>query len=109
MNWHEVVDERSYEMHQVVADVLRRDPARLQLVLDWIDGRMGDPQYSEHSKDALREWLHVIQTEGLAGVLKVLSDRNEDTTRLRQNSPFAIIMPQDVRKRILRRYEALRA
>ncbi len=109
MNWHEVVDERSYEMHQVVADVLRRDPGKLQLVVGWIDGRMADPEYSVHSKDSLQEWLDVIHAEGLNGVLKVLSDRSEDTTRMRQNSPFAIIMPQDDRMRILRRYEARRA
>ena len=109
MNWHEVVDERSYEMHQVVADVLRRDPGKLQLVLGWIDERMADPDYSVHSKDALQEWLDVVRSEGLPGVLRVLSGRGEDTTRMRQNSPFAVIMPQDDRMRILRRYEALRA
>ena len=109
MNWHEAVDERSYEMHQVVADVLRRDPGKLQLVLGWIDARMADPEYSEHSKDSLQEWLDVIHTEGPDGVLRVLSDRSEEPTRLRQNSPFAIIMPQDDRMRILRRYEAFRA
>ena len=96
-------------MDKVVADVLRREPAKLQLVLGWIDERMADPEYSEQSKDALREWLDVIRLEGLDGALRVLSDQGEDATRMRQSSPFAIIMPQDERMRILRRYEALRA
>ena len=108
MNWHEVIDRRNYEMDQVIAGVLRHDPGKLQLVLSWIDDRMADPEYSVHSKDALQEWLEVIQTKGLDGVLEVLSDRGEDATRMRQSSPFAVIMPQDERRRILGRYESLR-
>jgi hypothetical protein len=37
-----------------------------------------------------------------------LNDRTEEGKRMRQNSPFAAIMPQEERLRILRRYEALR-
>ena len=109
MNWHEVIDKRSYEMHQVVAGVLRRDPGKLQLVLAWIDERMADPGYCENSKDALQEWLDVIRAKGLDGVLELLADQSENATRMRQSSPFAVIMPQDERSRILRRYASLRA
>ena len=108
MNWHEVIDERSYEMHQVVADVLRRDPAKLEMVTAWIERFMGDPDYSIHSKDALSEWLDIIKARGLTGVLEKLAERSEDATRMRQSSPFAVIMPQDERMRILRKYEAFR-
>ena len=109
MNWHEVIDRRNYEMDQVIARVLQGDPGKLQLVIEWIDVRMADPNYSENSKDALQEWLDVIQAKGLEGVFAVLADRGEDATRMRQSSPFAVIMPQDERSRILRRYESLRA
>ena len=108
MNWHQIIDERSYEMDQVVADVLRRAPARLDAVVSWIEARLADPEYSEHSKDALTEWLGLIKARGLAGVLEKLADHSEDAVRMRQSSPFAVIMPQDERQRILRRYEALR-
>ena len=108
MNWHQVIEERSYEMHQVVAELLRRDPAKLHDVVGWIEQRMADPEYSIHSKDALREWLDLIKANGLAGVLEKLADRSEDAFRMRHSSPFAVIMPQDERKRILSRYEALR-
>jgi len=108
MNWHEFIDERSYEMDQVVADVLRRDSGKLQLVLAWIDKRMADPGYSDQCKDALKEWLDLVRSEGLDGLLRKLSERSDDATRMRQSSPFACIMPQDERMRILRRYEALR-
>jgi hypothetical protein len=108
VNWHQVIEERSYEMDQVVADVLRREPAKLDLVVAWIEQRLADPDYSEHSKNALSEWLDLIHSRGLPGVLERLSDRSEDAFRMRQSSPFAVIMPQDERRRILRRYEALR-
>ena len=109
MNWHEVIDERNYEMHQVIADLLRRDPAKLQRANRWIDRRMADPEYSVQLKGALREWLDLMEGEGLEGVLRVLTDRDEDATRMRQSSPFACLMPQDERTRIMRRYESLRA
>ena len=108
MNWHEVIDERSYEMHQVVADVLRRDPSKLELVVAWIERFLSDPDFDIHSKDDLQEWLDVIRLRGLPGALEALSDRSEEGVRMRQNSPFAVVMPQEERLRILHRYEALR-
>ncbi len=95
-------------MDQVVAEVLKRDPSKLDRVLAWIEERLNDPEYSGHSKDALTEWRELIQVEGLIGLLKKLADRSEDALRMKQSSPFAIIMPQGERGRILRRYEAFR-
>ena len=108
VNWHEIIEERSFEMDQVVSDVLRRDPAKLDRVVDWIERRLVDPDYSVHSKDALAEWLDLIMARGLDGVLEKLADRSEDAFRMRHSSPFAVVMPQEERRRILRRYEALR-
>src|SRR5947209_8562154 len=95
-------------MHQVVAEILRGDPAKLDMVVGWIEARLADPDYSIHSKDALQEWLDLIRARGVSGVLEKLADRSEDAFRMRHSSPFAVIMPQDERMRILRRYETLR-
>ncbi len=108
MNWHEIIEKRSYEMHQVVAQVLRSDPSKLDVVVAWIERFLADPDYSTSSKEALSEWLNLIRTQGLPGVLETLSDTSENGCRMRHSSPFAVIMPQDERQRILRRYEALR-
>ena len=108
MNWHELIEERGFEMHQVVADELRHDPAKLDLVVGWIQERLADPDYSSHLKCALQEWLDLVHARGLPGVLEKLAERSEDGFRMRHSSPFAVIMPQDERRRILRRYEALR-
>ena len=56
----------------------------------------------------MQEWLDLIRARGLPGVVEKLADRSEDAFRMRHSSPFAVIMPQDERMRILRRYEALR-
>jgi len=109
VNWHEVIDERSLELHRVVARELRADPSKLELVVAWIERFLADPDYSIHSKDALTEWLDLIRSQGLPGVLAALEDHSEEGQRMRQSSPFAVIMPQEERQRILARYETLRA
>jgi hypothetical protein len=108
MNWHEIIDERNYEMDQVIAELLRNDPAKLQVAISWIEQKLVQPDYSIHSKDALKEWLELMRSRGLEGVLDVLNDRGEEATRIRQNSPFAVLMPEDKRQEILRRYETRR-
>lgn len=109
MSWHEVIDERSYEMHRVIADILREDPTKLDLAVEWIERLVSDPEYSVHSKDALQEWLGLIRSGGVAAVLSVLEDPGENAIRLRHTSPFAVLMPQDKRTEILRRHEARRS
>jgi hypothetical protein len=108
VNWHEVIDERSLELHSVVARELRTDPGKLDLVVAWIEKFLADPEYSIHSKDALTEWLDLIRARGLPGVLEALTDRSEEGQRMRQSSPFAVIMPQDERARIFAKHEARR-
>lgn len=108
VNWHEVLDEQALEMDAVIARELRATPAKLDLAVAWIERFLADPDYSVHSKDALAEWLELIRLRGLPGVLEALADRSGEGQRLRQSSPFAVIMPQDERRKILARYEAHR-
>ena len=108
MNWHQVIDERSYEMHQVIAEVLRRSPGKIALVSAWIGRMMRNPDYSDQNKEALKEWVEVIEANGVEGVLRVLDDRGEKATEMRQNTPFAVLMPQEKRLEILEKYEARR-
>jgi hypothetical protein len=108
MNWHEVIDERALEMDAVIGHELRANPAKLQLAVEWIEKFTADPAYSVQSKDALTEWLNLTHTRGLPGVLDALGDRSEEGRRMRQNSPFAVLMPQDERREILAKYEARR-
>jgi hypothetical protein len=108
VNWHEVMDERSYQMDQVIVAILRGEPSKLDQVKAWIERFLADPDYSQHSKDDLREWLDIIQSRGLNGVIAILQDQGEKSARMRQNSPFAVLMPEEDRLRILRQYETRR-
>lgn len=107
MNWHEVIDQRSLDLHRVVARDLRADPAKLDLVIAWIERFVDNPEYSPHARDSLTEWVAIIH-QGLSKVLDVLEDDSEEGQRLRQSSPFAVIIPPEERARIFSRYEALR-
>lgn len=108
MNWHEVIDERSLELHSVIARELRADPAKLELVAAWIQRALARPGCSESTQVALGEWLAIIQ-EGLPAVLAAIEDRSDEGQRLRQSTPFAVLMPQDERARIFSKYESRRA
>ena len=108
VNWHQVIDDRNYEMDQVIAKELRESPERLVLVMNWIERKLADAVYSEQNKNALREWKEIIEVEGLDGVLDQLTDRSEEGDRLRQSAPFSILMPESKRQDILKRYESLR-
>ena len=107
VNWHDVIDERSLEMDRVIARELRANPARLGLVAQWIQRFLAKPDYPEHLKDALMEWMEIIH-QGLPRVLEALADFTEEGRRRRQNSPFAVLMPQEERQRILKKYESYR-
>ncbi|MCB1079552.1 MAG: hypothetical protein KDM63_01880 [Verrucomicrobiae bacterium] len=106
MNSHQLIDERCYEMNQVIARLLRDDPSKLSIVLEQIDRRLADPDYSESLKRCVSEWREII-VRGVEAVLTVLADRSDEGTRLRHNSPFAILMPQDERMEILQRYQEI--
>ena len=108
VNWHQIKDQRSREMHQVIANILRASPDTLRLAERRIEARLSDPRYSEQSKDAMGEWLELIRQEGLPGVLRVLEDASEEPARMRQSSPFAFLMPEQERLSILEKYEPLR-
>jgi len=107
MNWHEVMDECALEMDRVIARELRADPAKLDLAVAWIQRFLDDADYSDQNKDALAEWMEILR-QGLPRVLEALADESDEGQRMRQSSPFAVLMPQDERLRILAKYEARR-
>ncbi len=108
MNRHQLIDERSFELHQVVARILRESPESLTRVRTWITQKLHDTSYSQSGKEALREWLQVIDVQGVSGVVRVLDNRGEEATRLRQRTPFALLMPLDEREAIFKKYESPR-
>ena len=108
VNWHEVIDERNFEMDYVIADILRAAPEKLRLAQAWVERKLADPKYSDQNKESLREWLDIIETGGVDGVLAVLMSRSDEAERLRQSAPFSMLMPDHQRRAILEKYEPFR-
>jgi hypothetical protein len=46
VNWHQLIDERNYEMDQVIAAILQEDPSKIELVVTWMEKRIADPEFS---------------------------------------------------------------
>jgi hypothetical protein len=109
MNWHQVIDRRSVEMHGVIAEILKRSPERLGEVSAWIERMLAKPDLSDQTKDSLEEWKQVVVIGGVGDVVSILEDPGEEGQRMRQSTPFAILMPQDKRLEILEKYESLRS
>lgn len=104
MNWHAVSAAKRREMDKVIVGILRREPEKLMIVNAWID-MMSNPDYCDGSKAALQEWVDLIHQEGVPGATRILEDEGEETSQMRQNAPFAALMPQELRLAILKKYE----
>ncbi|MDA0169196.1 hypothetical protein OJ998_08880 [Solirubrobacter taibaiensis] len=93
---HERARLRSLAYHRAVAQQLRRpmvDEA-LHRIWQWrTEGRI-DPQYAQRWEDVLRSPLPEIRT--------VMAEDSPDAADLRQNSPFAGMLSEAERRKILR-------
>ncbi len=57
---------------------------------------------------ALREWSTILESVPLAEVLALLRSSSEEAARLRQSSPFAGLLTEEERRRIMTAYESRR-
>ena len=89
---HEVHDEISLEIGRRVAARLREEPALLQVARDNL------VRWLRQNADALalircyREWQAILN-QPLDDICRVLETDSEPSRRLRQNSPFAGVLP----------------
>ena len=98
---HQQIDMRSLAMAQAIADLIDRDPERRGLVHArttcerWLREYGADPNVEEWVTILARPWDEVRG---------VLLDTSEEGVRLRQNSPFAGVLPPRQRWEIYRRF-----
>lgn len=90
---HQNLDRRSLEMHCLVAEKIRRDPAILDQAAD-ILARWR--KKSSHSQPYFEEWQRLINA-GLDACLKVATEDSERGNALRQCSPLACLLTQEER------------
>ena len=106
---HRKIEERSLALHREIAIKIRENPSLLLDVRLRLEDAVGSERHSESVKDALREWLDILDQKLVSEILELLTDPGEEATRLRQSSPFAGILSEAERRRVFNRfYESAR-
>ena len=97
MKSHQLHETRSLRMHRMVADRYRESPADvvrfgLENLKRW--------QHAGVDCDDFRVWEEILRhrPESLA---EILCGSSEEAVRLRQSSPFAGLIPEDIRHQVL--------
>lgn len=92
------LNARSLDMHRLIADKIRNDPAQMERVrstlkrwLSIVDGR---------SLPYLMEWQRLLDA-GIDECLKVATEDSEHAATLRQSSPFCGILTEQERLEFL--------
>jgi hypothetical protein len=103
MKDHRIIDERSRAFGEALAVHIRENPELVlrakETLLRWMQ------TCSDRSKSTLSEWLEILNGP-LDGVLWVLTSTDQRATRLRSSNPFAGVLPNDERVRILREFQS---
>jgi hypothetical protein len=106
---HDWIDERSRALGAAVGERLRADPSLVAGALRRLDEwearalAVGDGRILP----VIREWRGFLQSSSLEGIIAFLGEDSERAARLRQSSPFAGVLPDEVRIAIFRRFETL--
>ncbi len=85
-------ERQSLEIHRQVAACLRDDPALIghaRANLARWSARHGNGPL----RPAYQEWQALLDNHGVAGIIALITEHSERAARLRQNSPFAGILP----------------
>ncbi len=90
MRSHPEIDARSLELHRLIAEKVRREPALLDRVRSTLE-RWRDPGNPSRSDPYLAEWERVM-AQGLERLLATAVEESERAAALRQCSPFAGIL-----------------
>ena len=100
---HRILDARSLAMHCKIAQKISRNPDLLDKAranLERWSAKSGKPQ-----PQYLREWGEIL-ARPWPEIAELITNMNEDATRLRSSSPFAGVLTADERDQI---YAAFRA
>jgi hypothetical protein len=103
---HRNLEERSLALHREIAQRIRRNPDLLTKVRERLSKDICSGRYSISLTDAMQEWLDLLKSSSLEQVLELLVDDSENARRLRQSTPFAGILTQEERCRILEKHES---
>jgi len=94
---HRKHEERSLLMHRLVAERLRRSPR--EVVCFALDN-LQRWRLKGVDCDDFAVWERLLQSSP-ERILQTIEGEDEEAVRLRQSSPFAGLVPEDDRRRIL--------
>ena len=106
MTRHARLEERSLALHREIARRVRQDPGLLTAVRERLGNDIKSDRFSPSVTDAMQEWLDLLNANSLEHTLEWLVDPGENARRLRQSTPFAGILTQEERRRILEVHES---
>lgn len=101
--------EKSLWLHQALIGDLLNDPHAVvekakQNIARWLPQQRSDG----NTADYLHEWENILDS-GLDRILEALTAKDEKSCELRENSPFAGILSQDRRAKVLDTFRTYRA
>jgi hypothetical protein len=94
---HQVQENRSVRLHGFVADLFRQDSARvIRFGLENLD------RWQQRCVDCedFQLWRDILESAPQR-LPEILSGSSEEAIRLRQSSPFAGLVPEETRRKIL--------
>jgi hypothetical protein len=98
---HADLDERSLVVAAAVAERLRRDPTLVARAREFVERRLRDA--SPQERHDLHEWEQLLRTASPERLRRLLVDRSERATRLRQTLPFLGVLEPEERQALLER------
>ena len=94
---HQIHETRSLRMHRMVAERYRETPSEvIQFGLE----NLRRWQEAGVDCDDFRVWEEILRNRPQS-LPETLCDSGEDAVRLRQSSPFAGLIPEDIRRQVL--------
>jgi excisionase family DNA binding protein len=94
--------EKSLRLHQaLIGDLLENPDAVISKARENIARWLPQQRPDGMSARYLREWQHILDS-GLDGILDALTATDEKSYELRENSPFAGVLSQERRNKVLK-------
>jgi hypothetical protein len=103
---HRKLEERSLALHREIAQRVRSNPDLLSSVRERLSKDIRSGRFSISLIDAMQEWLDLLDSSSVEQLLELLVDEGGNGRRLRQSTPFAGILTQEERRRILEKHES---
>jgi hypothetical protein len=104
---HQLIDERSLELHRAIAERLRANPELIDHARRNLERWSLQHRDNPTLKACNDEWIDILNTYSFEELMSLLLERSDQAQRLRQNSPFpGILSPREVSEIKRRFYHA---